>query len=81
MKKNLGKIDRIIRFILSLILIYLGYFILPNYGIVFSMVSYILAIALIFNALSGYCGLYRLLGINTNKTCDLEKNKKDNKEN
>jgi len=79
MKKNEGKLDRIIRFILGVICFYLGYAIF-NTGVL-GIIFYVLGLLLLITSLTGYCGIYSIFGINTNKTCDLEKNKKDNKEN
>lgn len=59
MKKNVGKLDMIIRYLLGLIFILLGLTISPWF--------YILAALSIITALTGFCGLYKLLGINTNK--------------
>ena len=58
MKKNIGKIDKAARVILSLVFIYLGY--------MYSAWLYIIAAILILTAALGWCGIYRILGI---KTC------------
>jgi hypothetical protein len=79
MKKNEGKLDRIIRFILGIFCFYLGYVVF-SFGIL-SVLFYVFGFLLVITSLTGYCGIYSIFGINTNKTCDLEKNKKDNKEN
>jgi hypothetical protein len=59
MKHNVGKIDKIIRYVLALVFVYLGY--------VYSAWWYIPAIIAAGTALIGWCGLYRILGINTCK--------------
>jgi hypothetical protein len=79
MKKNEGKLDRIIRFILGIFCFYLGYVVF-SFGIL-GVLFYFFGFLLVITSLTGYCGIYSIFGINTNKTCDLEKNKKDNKEN
>jgi len=77
MKKNEGKLDRIMRFILGAICFYLGYVVF-NAGVL-SVVFYVLGILLLITSLTGYCGIYNIFGINTNKTCNVEKIKEDNK--
>jgi len=65
MNENVGMIDRMIRFIIAIIFIILGFLYSPWWFIV-------AAIALI-TALLGWCGLYAILGINT---CKVDKIKK-----
>ena len=59
MEKNVGKTDKIIRYALGVIFIVLGYMV--------HWVFYIFAAIAIITAIMGYCGLYQLLKINTNK--------------
>ena len=74
MKKNLGKIDRLIRFILALILFYVCInFIFRN--IFISIVLFLVSLALLFNSITGYCGLYNVLRISTNKKCNVSDEK------
>ncbi|WP_448589762.1 YgaP family membrane protein [Thermodesulfobium sp.] len=62
MKQNEGTIDRIIRFILGLILIYFGFSMQFNtVGIILTVIG----IVLIFTAVTGFCALYTLLKIST----------------
>uniref|UniRef100_A0A7C5KGZ0 DUF2892 domain-containing protein n=1 Tax=Thermodesulfobium narugense TaxID=184064 RepID=A0A7C5KGZ0_9BACT len=62
MKQNEGIIDRIIRFILGLILIYFGFSMQFNtVGIILTVIG----IVLIFTAVTGFCALYTLLKIST----------------
>lgn len=65
MKKNLGAADKTIRILLALIFIYLyAYeYITGTLGLVLMLVT------LFFNisGITGYCPLYGVLGINTNK--------------
>ncbi|WP_378182664.1 DUF2892 domain-containing protein [Aquimarina sp. SS2-1] len=67
MKKNLGKIDSIIRIILGIVLAYLFYnnYIAGTIGIVLLSISGVLVIT----GFMGWCPLYRLLGI---KTCQVK---------
>lgn len=60
MKKNVGKVDQIIRYVIGAILIVLS-FVLPLYWL---LIPAVIAIA---TAYFGMCGLYRLFGINTCK--------------
>ncbi|HEY4602131.1 MAG TPA: DUF2892 domain-containing protein [Cerasibacillus sp.] len=62
MEKNVGNVDRVIRFIVGIVLLSL-LFMLEG-GI--KWVG-LLGIVMIFTALVGYCPLYKPLGINTNK--------------
>ena len=59
MDKNVGKIDKIIRIIISSIIIYIGLF--------YNWWFLILAVALLFTVIKGFCWPYKLLGVNTCK--------------
>ncbi|WP_071515060.1 DUF2892 domain-containing protein [Geitlerinema sp. PCC 9228] len=63
---NVGISDRIVRLLLAGGLFYLGFGVYENsaLGIGLDVVGGILALT----AIIGFCGLYRLLGISTNKT-------------
>lgn len=65
LKKNVGKIDQIVRYIIVLALIVLA-IVLPLYWLL------IPAVILLFTALFSFCGLYALFGINT---CKVEEKK------
>lgn len=62
MKRNVGKVDSIIRIILMALFIYLG--------ITIHFVFYILAGLMLVTAATGMCGIYKLFGIST---CKLNK--------
>jgi len=66
LKKNVGKVDQIIRYIIGAVLIVLA-FVLPLYWL------FIPAAIAIFTAVFSFCGLYRLFGINT---CKIENESK-----
>ncbi|HRX45827.1 MAG TPA: DUF2892 domain-containing protein [Acholeplasmataceae bacterium] len=66
LKKNVGKVDQIIRYIIGAVLIVLA-FVLPLYWLL------IPAAIAIFTAVFSFCGLYRLFGINT---CKIENESK-----
>ena len=60
MKKNVGKVDQIIRYILALILVVLAVVLEVYWLIIPAVISF-------GTALFSFCGLYRLFGINTCK--------------
>ncbi|MEN8908025.1 MAG: DUF2892 domain-containing protein [Clostridiales bacterium] len=60
--KNVGTLDRIVRFILGLILFYLFFVIESNFKFIG-----LLGIVLILTSLFSFCGLYKIFGINTCK--------------
>jgi len=65
MKKNVGSIDKIVRYIIALIAFYVSY-----KGLVQSPWDYVLyAIAgiMVLTALVGTCPIFSILGINLNK--------------
>lgn len=66
LKKNVGKTDQIIRYILAAVLIVLA-IVLPLYWLLIPA-----AIAL-FTAIFSFCGLYKLFGMNT---CKIETEEK-----
>jgi len=65
MKMNESNVDRIIRVILGVVLLVLGWggFVSGTLGLIFKILGFI---PLITGA-AGYCLLYRLFGINTRK--------------
>jgi len=62
MTKNVGTIDRIIRAVLGVIFV-LSFFFLKS--LLFKIILLILGIVLIFTAITGFCSLYKILGIST----------------
>lgn len=62
MKQNIGKTDKIVRVVIALIAAYFGW--------KFSPWFYIITAICIITAVTGFCALYPLLGINT---CEAEK--------
>lgn len=65
MKANESGADRLIRIIAGIVLFMLGWGILKNniLGIIFD----ILGVILFVTGITGFCGLYKLLGISTKK--------------
>ena len=64
MEKNIGETDRIIRFILGIVLIYLV-FITSNKLLI--VLFTIFGTILILESFIGFCGLYNLFKINTKR--------------
>jgi len=64
MKKNIneGFIDRIIRLLISIVLLIGVYFWLSG---VLAIIFYILGIFILLTAITGFCGIYKIFGINT----------------
>jgi hypothetical protein len=66
MKPNEGSTDRIIRVILGIVLIIVGWFVLGNS--VLGVILDIIGVILLITAITGFCLIYRLLGVSTIKT-------------
>ena len=65
MKKNVGSVDKIVRFIIAIVALYVAYT-----GMVVSPWNYVLygvAAIMVLTALVGTCPIFSILGINTNK--------------
>lgn len=60
--QNESKNDRIIRAVLGLVLLLLAMYATTG---VFSTVLYVLAVIALVTSATGFCALYKLLGINT----------------
>ena len=65
MKKNEGAVDRIIRVVLGILLLIWAFAGLQGTG---AWVAGIVGAILLVTGLIGYCALYSLFGIRTNKT-------------
>jgi uncharacterized membrane protein HdeD (DUF308 family) len=65
MKPNEGTTDRLIRLIVGVVLIIIGWLVLGNntLGIILDVVGVILLIT----GITGFCTVYKILGINTTK--------------
>jgi hypothetical protein len=70
MKQNVGKVDKIIRLIVAVVLAALGFYLKIWW-------LYIFAAAALITGVLGYCYLYTLLGMNT---CPVKKAVKEVKE-
>lgn len=65
MTKNEGPLDRIIRAIAAIILAGSGYLFVSILWL--KIVLFVVSGILVFTAITGFCGLYPILGINTCK--------------
>jgi 4-amino-4-deoxy-L-arabinose transferase-like glycosyltransferase len=63
-KVNEGKLDRAIRFLIAIAVAFYAYY---NFTGTLLILSYVIATILTITALTGFCGLYELLKINTVK--------------
>lgn len=64
MEKNVGKYDRIIRLIGGALLIYFAF--ISTNRLLVVLASALAGIAIV-ESYTGFCGFYRMFGINTNK--------------
>ena len=67
MIKNESSIDRMVRAVLGVALALLALFVFAG---IIQIVFYVLAAVMIFTAVTGFCALYKLFGINTNKNSE-----------
>ncbi|HLC64870.1 MAG TPA: DUF2892 domain-containing protein [Candidatus Nanoarchaeia archaeon] len=63
MEKNLGIYDRVGRLILGIVLLYLAFFMVEN--TILKALAIIIGVISLVESNIAWCGLYRLLGINT----------------
>jgi len=63
LKPNVGKTDKLVRYVIGVIALVIGY---TSTGSA-ATVAYVVAAAAIITASINYCGLYSILGINTCK--------------
>lgn len=66
MKPNVGVVDRSIRLGLAAVLLYVGLVIYGSSALGFGLVA--VGAILLATGLVGFCGIYSLLGLRTNKT-------------
>ena len=67
MKKNEGSLDRGIRIVMGIALAVLAFFVAAFW---LKVLLGVLAVVALFTGLTGFCLLYRPLGINTRKAVD-----------
>lgn len=64
MQKNESTLDRAIRAVLGIIIIYAAYAAL---GGIVAFIGYVIGILLLISAITGYCHLYKIMGKGTLK--------------
>jgi hypothetical protein len=69
--QNVGSLDRVLRVIIGFSFIYIGLFLLIG---LIRLIFILVGLGLIVNAVTGFCGIYYLLGISTCKV--VKKSKK-----
>ena len=69
LKKNVGSVDKIVRYVIAAILVITGVFLFESM-LPLAIGLFIFAVVLSLTALFSFCGLYTLFGVNT---CKLEK--------
>jgi len=62
--KNESDLDRLLRVLAATLLFVAGYFLLWG---VFSIIAYVFAAIFLLTAITGFCGMYKLLGWDTSK--------------
>lgn len=65
MHRNVGKADTVIRIIIAAVVA--GLIITGNLSGTWAIIAGILAFILLVTGITGFCGIYKLLGISTNK--------------
>jgi hypothetical protein len=64
MQPNEGLLDRLIRAVAGVIVLYIAYSYLTE---TLALAGYVIGIILLTTAVTGYCHLYKILGISTKK--------------
>lgn len=64
MKKNESTLDRVLRAVLGVAIVAVGYYWATG---TVSIVLYVVGAITLFTAATGFCGLYKILGISTLK--------------
>jgi len=65
MKTNVGTVDRAVRLVLAAVFFYLGLVLYSGSALGIGLV--VAGVVLLITGLVGFCGLYSLLGLRTNK--------------
>jgi len=75
LKKNIGLLDRAIRLILGITLVYIGYFVVNN--LLLRAFAIIIGLISIVESIVSYCGFYDMMNISTfGGVNNMEKKKK-----
>ena len=62
--KNESSLDRIVRVVLAIVFFVLGAYVFSG---VLATIAYVLSLVMLFTAATGFCLLYKVFGINTDK--------------
>jgi hypothetical protein len=65
MKCNVSRTDKIVRVILSIVLVAIGLFLQPTAGAIALIVPVVLALVLLSTVFLSWCPIYAVLGIST----------------
>ena len=65
MKRNIGSTDKVIRLLGGIALVLIGYFLISS--VFLKTILIIIGVISIVESFTGYCYLYKLAGINTNR--------------
>ena len=66
MTKNLSTVDRIVRLVIALILLYVAFaFYQTNF--ILAIIAFVLALILAVDVILGFCFVYKIFGISTRK--------------
>ncbi|MBP1912815.1 YgaP family membrane protein [Thermococcus stetteri] len=65
MERNEGKTDRLLRVVVGLVLI--GLWALKDFR--YELLALLIGLVLLITGITGFCGIYRLLGISTCREC------------
>lgn len=68
MTKNIGTVDKIIRVILALVLLYAAWVMYNGDSLILAVVLAIIGLLVLITAITGFCFLYKVAGINTEKS-------------
>ena len=60
--QNIGSLDRIFRLFISFSFLYIGFFLLIG---LIQLIFILIGLAFLINAITGFCGIYYVLGIST----------------
>lgn len=68
MKANEGKTDRVVRIVLGIILLVVGFILLGSIKVL-AIILLILGVIALFTGITGFCALYKVFGMSTCSKC------------
>lgn len=72
MEKNIGQIDRVLRILIGAVILWQGV-------LMSNIILIVLGSVLILTGLVGKCGIYKMLGVNTCRNCEVPPQKEEAK--